>query len=295
MTANRRHAGKPRRKKEEYIMKTVADKKDLLRGAMNCILRPMHRHPARSFAASAALLILCAVSSWAGPPFRTDDPEPVDYQHGEFYVAAQYEKDKDVTSGAAPSLELNYGVAPNVMLHLIAPYALYRAVGSGTHWGYGDTEVGIKYRFVNNEDSHFMAGTFPLVELPTGDSDKGLGSGHTMYFIPLWLQKSWGPWQSYGGGGFWRNPGAGNKDYWFFGWQVQREMSQMLTLGAELFRQTKTTADGTSQNGFTIGAIVNLTDDHHLLFSAGRSFNGDNRFSAYVAYQYTFGPHEGKK
>jgi hypothetical protein len=25
----------------------------------------------------------------AGPPFRTDDPEPVEYEHWEFYVASQ--------------------------------------------------------------------------------------------------------------------------------------------------------------------------------------------------------------
>jgi hypothetical protein len=116
-----------------------------------------------------------------------------------------------------------------------------------------------------------------------------------MYFIPLWLQKSWGPWQSYGGGGFWRNPGAGNKDYWFFGWQVQREISKMLTLGAELFGQTKTTEDGETRTEFTVGAIVNVTDDHHLLFSGWRDFHGENRFSAYLAYQYTFGPHEGTR
>lgn len=28
-------------------------------------------------------LALTAASAFAGPPFRTDDPEPVDYQHWE--------------------------------------------------------------------------------------------------------------------------------------------------------------------------------------------------------------------
>jgi hypothetical protein len=246
-------------------------------------------------AAGIFILALGTGKTWAGPPFRTDDPEPVDYQHGEFYTAATYAKDKGVTSGAAPQFELNYGVVPNVMLHLIAPYAYNKPEGESTKHGYGDTEVGIKYRFLNDEDSHFMIGTFPLVEFPTGDDERGLGAGHTAFFVPLWLQKAWGPWQTYGGGGFWRNPGEGNKDYWFLGWQVQREMSQTLTLGAEVFNNTKTTVDGKSRTGFNLGAIANLNDDHHLLFSAGRDFNGDNRFSAYVAYQYTFGPHEEKK
>ncbi len=194
----------------------------------------------------AALLaaILCVMGigigkTWAGPPFVTDDPEPVDYKHGEFYVATQYAKDKDATSGTAPHFELNYGVVPNVMLHLITPFVYDKPEGEPTQRGYGDTEVGIKYRFINDEDAHFMVGTFPIVTLPTGDSDKGLGAGHTRIFIPLWLQKAWGPWQTYGGGGYWRNPGEGNKDYWFFGWQVQRAMSELLTISAELLRRPR--------------------------------------------------------
>lgn len=246
------------------------------------------------FAAGLCVLALSADPSWAGPPFRTDDPEPVDYKHGEFYAATQYEKDQDVTSGTAPHFEFNYGIAPNMMLHLITPFVYNKPEGQSTERGYGDTELGIKYRFLNNEDSHFMAGTFPLVELPTGDSDKGLGTGHTPFFVPLWLQKSWGAWQSYGGGGFWRNPGEGNKDYWFFGWQLQREISKELTLGAELFSQTRDTDDGMSRTGFTIGGILNVTDDHHVLLSAGSDMHGRNRISAYLAYQYTFGHEESR-
>jgi hypothetical protein len=38
----------------------------------------------------AALTILGITgTAHGGPPFVTDDPEPVDYQHWEFYVASQ--------------------------------------------------------------------------------------------------------------------------------------------------------------------------------------------------------------
>jgi hypothetical protein len=245
-------------------------------------------------AAGIFILFVGISSSWAGPPFVTDDPEPVDYKHGEFYIATQYARDTDVTSGTAPHFELNYGVVPNVQLHLITPFVYNKTEGQSAQRGYGDTEVGIKYRFINNEETHFMVGIFPIVTLPTGDSDKALGAGQTRIFVPLWLQKAWGPWQTYGGGGYWRNPGEGNKDYWFFGWQTQRVMSEMLVLGAELFTQTKDADDAKSRIGFNVGAIVNVTDHHHLLFSVGSDIHGDNRVSAYGAYQYTFGPHEGK-
>jgi Putative MetA-pathway of phenol degradation len=246
-------------------------------------------------AAIVCILTIGVGSSWAGPPFVTDDPEPVEYQHGEFYLATQYAKDRDVTSGTAPHFEFNYGVKPDVMVHLITPFAFAGQEGQSLEYGYGDTEVGIKYRFLNKQDFRFMVGTFPLVELPTGDSDKGLGAGQTRFFMPLWLQKGWGAWQSYGGGGYWRNPGPGNKDYWFFGWQVQRDLSKELTLGAELFYNTKTSEDGKSRTGFNAGVMVNFTDDHHLLFSVGRDISGENNFSSYLAYQYTFGPWHEKK
>lgn len=247
------------------------------------------------FAVALFILAIGTTKTWAGPPFRTDDPEPVDHKHGEFYIAAAYAENSDASNGALPQFEFNYGVAPDVMIHIIAPFAFNKPHGEAMQYGFGDLEAGVKYRFLNNENAHFELATFPLMDVPSGDSDVGLGAGHTRFFIPLWVQKSWESWTTYGGGGYWRNPGEDNKDYWFCGWEVQRDMSKTLTVGAELFAQTKTTDDGNYETGFNIGAIVNLTDDHHLLFSAGRDFRGDNRFSAYLAYQYTFGPREAKK
>jgi predicted CXXCH cytochrome family protein len=50
--------------------------------------------------------------------------------------------------------------------------------------------------------------------------------------------KDFGKWTTYGGGGYGFNPGPGNRDYWLVGWQLQRQITNKLTLGAELFHQT---------------------------------------------------------
>jgi len=71
----------------------------------------------------AALFLACPLTALAGPPFVTDDPEPVDYQHWEFYIASQHTETSDGWSGTAPHIEINYGVITNVQLHLIAPLA----------------------------------------------------------------------------------------------------------------------------------------------------------------------------
>ena len=240
-------------------------------------------------------ITICAFVAWAGPPFVTDDPEPVEYRHWEIYVASQHAKDKNGWSGTAPHFEVNYGALPNLQLHLIASFAYVRPNDGSSHYGFGDLELGAKYRFIQETDWLPQVGTFPIFDLPTGSSSRGLGSGHLRTFLPIWVQKSLGPWQSYGGGGYWINPGSENKNYWFFGWQVQRELSKAIALGAEVFYNTPTAKGEDGRTGFNVGTIVNFTDEHHLLFSAGRDIHGQNRFSMYIGYQLTFGPREEKK
>jgi hypothetical protein len=240
-------------------------------------------------------LILGIVLTWAGPPFLTDDPEPVEYRHWEVYVGSEHEKDKEGWSGTAPHLEVNYGVWPNVQLHMIAPLAYVSPNGGPSHYGFGDMEFGAKYRFIQETDWRPQVGIFPIVDVPTGSRSKGLGSGQVRTFLPIWFQKSRGPWTSYGGGGYWINPGSGNKNYWFFGWEIQRDLTKSITLGAEVFYNTPTAEGEGSRTGFNVGTILNFTEEHHLLFSTGRDIHGQNRFSAYIAYQLTFGPREDAK
>jgi hypothetical protein len=233
--------------------------------------------------------------AWAGPPFITDDPEPIGYRHWEVDVASQMSKDKDGMSGTAPHFGINYGLLPNVELHTIIPLSYVSPNEGSTNYGFGDIELGVKYRFVQESDSLPMVGTSLLVDLPTGNHRRGLGNGSAKVFIPIWLQKSWEPWTTYGGGGFWYNPGTDNKHYWFIGWVVQRDMSKKITLATELFYTTPKAIRESSHTGFNAGGVFNFTEEHHLLFSAGRDIHGSNRFSMYIGYQLTLGPREEKK
>ena len=235
--------------------------------------------------AIVALLVL-AGSAHAGPPYTTDDPEPVEYRHWEFYLATQDTSTSGESSGTAPHFEINYGVVPNVQLHAIVPLAYDRADGT-TSYGVGDIELGTKVRFVQESGKRPMVGVFPLLELPVGNDSKGLGAGHLRAFLPVWLQNGTGPWQSYGGAGYWINPGTGNRNYWLFGWQLQRELSKGLSLGAELYYTTPDEVGGDADLSFNIGLVLDVTDHHHLLGSAGRSIVGETIFQSYLAYQLT--------
>ncbi len=241
----------------------------------------------RHCALAIATFLFALPTAQAGPPYVTDDPEPVEYLHWEFYLATQHELTPAGVTGTSPHFEVNFGAAPNLQLHLIAPLAYARPSGGPTAYGPGDIELGVKLRFIQEGKWMPMVGTFPLVELPAGSESRGLGTGHLRVFIPLWIQKGFGPWTTYGGGGYWVNPGTGNQNYWQVGWQAQRRLSKLVTVGGEVFYTTADRVGGDGNLRFNLGLVLDFTDHHHLLLSAGRSVVGDTQFQGYLAYQLT--------
>jgi hypothetical protein len=244
----------------------------------------------------AIALSTSAFPALAGPPFLTDDPEPVEYKHWEIYGFSTATFLHGQSSGVLPGFEMNYGAFPDLQLHIIAPISFVRDRPTGNRFGFGDTQFGVKYRFLNpaGGDSWPQIGTFPMLVVPTGNSDRGLGSGRTHVFLPVWLQWDIGKWTTYGGGGYWINPGPGNRNYWFTGWQVQRKVMENLAIGGEVFGQSASTTDGPGADasaGFNLGGIYDVTERDHFLVSAGRGLMNartTNEFSYYVAYLVTF-------
>jgi len=246
---------------------------------------------ARGLVLSLATVTLAVPSiTPAGPPYVTDDPEPVEFHHFELYLASQggYDRDHNIAF-TAPHLEVNYGVVPDLQLHLVAPLQYVHPSGGTVAYGIGDVELGTKFRFIHESAVAPQVGVFPLVELPTGDSTSGLGTGQTQVFLPLWIQKGFGPFLSYGGGGYWINPGAGNRNWWFIGWHLEVRLGPV-SPGLEVFHQTSQHEGESGETRFNLGAVLDLSDLHHILASAGRTLEtGQPAFQWYLAYQLTFG------
>ncbi|EDY16590.1 conserved hypothetical protein [Chthoniobacter flavus Ellin428] len=242
----------------------------------------------------AILTASLAGTAHAGPPFVTDDPEPVEYRHWEVMLATQQFHNADGWSGTAPHLEINYGVIPDVQLHVITPLAYNKAPGEPAHFGIGNIELGVKYRFLHETDSIPQVGFFPLVEVPTMNRAEGLSTEKAQVFLPIWLQKKFGNWTTYGGGGYWFNPGPGNRDYWYAGWEVQRKITESFTAGMEIQFRTPDSVDGHTSTALNAGGIWDLSDTYHILFSAGHTVQGPSEFQGYLAFQITFGPKEEK-
>lgn len=230
-------------------------------------------------------------SAYAGPPFQTDDAEPVDFGHYEMFIAAEQTRTTGDHSGSLPLIELNYGAAPELQLSIGVPLGFDNPVHQPSQRGVGDIDFSAKYRLIQETDNTPMVSIFPRFVLATGNSDKNLGNGSTQIFLPVWLEKKWGDWQSYGGGGYWINRAVDAKNHWFFGWELQRRISHNWTFGGELFHSTEEVPGEGSSTGFNFGAIYDFDEHNHLVFSTGRGLaNADatNQLSSYIAYQLTW-------
>ena len=75
-----------------------------------------------------------------GPPWRTDDPEPVPFKHGEIYLFSTGVFDDGGANGIGPALEFNYGPFLDTQFHLILPLAYTVPKNETSYLGYGDTD-----------------------------------------------------------------------------------------------------------------------------------------------------------
>jgi hypothetical protein len=228
----------------------------------------------------------CIQTTYAGPPFLTDDPQPVGFKHWEFYISSVNTMQSNNWSGTSPHFEVNYGLIPNLQVHLLLPLNYSYTPHLATKFGYANSEFGVKYCFISETADRPQIGIFPIVQIPTFKNQE-FGNGKAQVFLPVWTQKSWGKLTSYGGVGYSINPGIGNKNWMFTGWEIQYDFSPLLTLGGEIYYHSPDTIDSKSITACNIGGSVNFTEKFHLIFSVGHSLANENFFSSYVGLLWT--------
>jgi hypothetical protein len=246
----------------------------------------------RALTITGAFVSLLTVPAFAGPPYITDDPEPTPYRSYEIYLASDYARRADGVAVTVPHLEFNYGLMPNVQVTTTIPLAGSQFPRGAMHLGYGDIQLQVKARLIQETDHFPQVSIAPTVVLPSGNASKNLGAGFEKAYYPIWAEKGLGKYTVFGGGGLWHNPGAGNQDYTFTGIAVIRDMGHGLTLGTELFGQSADTVGDSSSVGFNFGVNRQIDEHHEILVSLGRALRGPNTFSAYAAYGWILGPRD---
>jgi hypothetical protein len=223
----------------------------------------------------------------AGPPFLTDDPEPTDTGHWEIYAPLFEAEGSGRDLEGALGAEINYGAAEGVQVTIGLP-AAYSHDARGWHWGAGDLEASVKYRFYHNERAGLQIAVFPGVTLPT--ARRGFGAGHVTALLPIWAQKDFGPWSVFGGGGYAINPGPGNRNYATAGVALARRFGERLLLGIEADRQGPDVVGGRASTSLGAGVIYDLPGPFRLLASGGPTFEdgGGSGFHSFAALGVDF-------
>lgn len=245
------------------------------------------------FLASIMLLIWTMNNqpAFAGPPFRTDDPDLLPYLGGEAYLFSTGTFDHSGVAGVGPAVEFNYEFLRRGFIHAVVPLAFNDPHHAPSQFGSGDIELGFKYQFVAQKGWIPSIATFPLMEIPTGNASKGLGNGKPQYYVPIWLEEDIGKWTIYGGGGYWFNPGPGNKNFEFTGILVQYNFTNDFFLGAELFHHSSSAYSTMNRTGIHLGGGIPLFKNIQVLFSgdAGNGITSYKHFSYYLGLHYVFG------
>lgn len=116
----------------------------------------------------------------------TDDPETPGDGKWEINAALIASRSSGLRQVAMPDLDINYGLGDRIQLKLDVPWV--RVSGQGLHArGLGDADVGVKWRFYDDEASGVRVSTYPQYThaLTHASIDRGTASPRHEFFLPL--------------------------------------------------------------------------------------------------------------
>jgi hypothetical protein len=216
-----------------------------------------------SRAGLAAIFFFCLLAfvtrpAAAGPPFETDDPDPVACHHVEIDVADGRQSEPAKTG---PIWEADYGPTQNVEV----------SVGGQP----GETAVASAYRFIDETKDTPEVGFLPEL---TVKSD-----GETETFLPFWAQKTTGDWTFFGGGG------VSHGDA-FTGITATRNFRSGSSLGIEFYHETQRNPAVPADPRVGLGWTDQLDSSHALMTWVGRTQDEPGKYFFYLGFQVIISP-----
>jgi hypothetical protein len=153
----------------------------------------------------------------------------------------------------------------------------------------GNVELAAKYRFLTQQNFGLDVAVFPRVFLPSVSPTAG--EQHASFLFPLWMEKDWGQWSAFGGGGCEINRGGDSENFCLMGAVVTRQITPSLQMGLEVFHQTPDTQGGLATTSLAVGLRYDLSDKFHLLGYLGRGVQNvaqTDQFNWYTSILFTF-------
>jgi len=104
-------------------------------------------------------------------------------------------------------------------------------------------------------------------------------------FVPIWLQRDFGKWSTFGGGGCMLSHGGGDSlDFCLGGWAITSQIAPNLQVGAELVHSAADTRGGRASTAIGAGLRYDLTENYHVLAYIGPTLQNAAATAAYSWY-----------
>lgn len=224
-----------------------------------------------------------------GPPMITDDTETVPTGHFEINTAFIIERGSEGRVFSTPNVDFNYGLSEHLQLKVEIPWLVLHANGQPSVNGLGNTNIGVRWRFRDEDEHHGVAmSIYPAFEFnnPTHSVRRGLVDRGPEFLMPMQWQTKVG---RYGVGGDvgWRFKRG--EDEVIYGVIVGREFKRF-ELMAEIHGTGARQHLSGSEIVFNVGSRVPVSKNANIIWSTGRSIRGghDPRFIGYAGVQLNF-------
>ena len=242
---------------------------------------------------SCLVLLISSGLAWAGPPLLTSDTGTPGDGHWEINVGLSGEKTSSHFQLAVHALDLNYGLGERIQLKYELPWIFSKPEGEETRDGIGNSVLGIKWRFLDEERQGIAMSIYPQVEFITANSsvERGLVDKGTKYILPVEIERKIGPVNVTGEVGYIFNPE--NENQWFYGLAFGYQTSKDFEWVGEIFGVTSSNFDwATHDLVFNLGFRWKLTNWLNLNTSAGRSLHAvagnEKTVLFYAGVQFVF-------
>ena len=120
-------------------------------------------------------LLLLPLDSLAGE-FLTDTPVPLNYGEVKMDAFSSVRKRDTSSTFRAPGFEADIGLYPDLQSHFVVHATSVIKPNKSTQYGWGDTELCLKYRFIHETDIVPQVAFYPRVTVPSTDTSRGIGA-----------------------------------------------------------------------------------------------------------------------
>lgn len=228
----------------------------------------MKRHFSTFFSAVLIAIFLCSGTVFAAHPLVTDDAGTMG--KGKAQVELNFEYSSHKESGIkVNATDLNavftYGLTDNVDFILSLPYQFIKVKVEGETLkenGMSDMSLELKWRFYEEKGVGDLA-LKPVITLPTGDEDKGLGNGRATFGMYLIASKEIDPLTLHLNIGYIRNENKfdDRKDLWHVSLASEIELMKQLKLVANIGMERNPDRDSNTNPAFILGGIIYALSD----------------------------------